>query len=155
MPKRRIRRIVEQAGVSCLIFLDSESEAYITSSAIVRKTLMLAFALNAPIELEVFDRSHLIKRIDPFEVSQQPPQEEGRISRLATQLTPQGNILELFVIKSSNEKAFRVLDEALQDLCLSSVINRASFKFSEVDGEILAAELEDPAYEIVSSDAKV
>jgi hypothetical protein len=140
MPKG-INRIVEQAGVSCLIFLEPEPEAYVTSSAVVRKTLMLAFALNASVDLDVFDRSHLIKRIDPFQVSKKP--EEGRISRLATQLTPQGNILELFVIKDSTEQAFRVLDEALQDLCLSAVINRASFKFTEVNKEIVAAELDD------------
>lgn len=141
MLRGKITKLTTNVGGGTLVLLDSPNLSAIAISVTVEAALLTAFATGAKVELDTFDNSNIIKRINAFDVNRQA--RPNQISRLATQMNSGLNILEVFIIQSNaiEEKVFKASDFSIQQICHSAALTKEIFNFSESDGEIVSASL--------------
>lgn len=106
----------------------------VSSSDTIHMALATALQVDAPLEVETFDQTNVIRRVNAFELRRQP--RPGTISRLATQRNPDTgtHVLEVFVLVSSTEEIqVRTHDAAIQRLCHVAALSGERFVFEEKD----------------------
>ena len=105
-----------------------------SNSEIIQMALAAALRLDEPVDVETFEQSDTIKRVNAFDVAR--PARAGTISRLATQYLPLDKIhvLEVFVLQDDDsETQYRTPDPGIQRLCHHAAMTCERFVFEEND----------------------
>jgi hypothetical protein len=144
----RISELTAASGDGLQVRLEPSLATYTTTSDAVQMVLTSALAVNAKIELELFDGGDVIKRIPAFELFADPVRRPGTIQRLATQRNPDTGInwLEVFVADDKGrDVAYTVHDPPVQRLCHVVALSKRRLVFTEVDKEIMTVKAGFPA----------
>jgi len=113
---------------------------------VVQSTLLAAFSVGADLDLEVFDGTDLVRRVNAFDANSKAKKDE--VSRLATQIDLNAGIslLEIFVVQANNtEKTFTVRQQVLQRICLTAALTKVALQLKLQDMEVIGALLPPPA----------
>jgi len=75
---------IESNQSGFVIHMTSSSTRLIATDEVVQWTLLVAFSLDADLDLEVFEGTDLVRRVNAFDVNSKAKTDE--ISRIATQI---------------------------------------------------------------------
>lgn len=137
---------IESNQSGFVIHMRSSSTRLIATDEVVQWTLLAAFSLDANLDLEVFEGTDLVRRVNAFDVNSKAKTDE--ISRIATQidLNAGASLLEIFVAQANNsEKTFTVRQHVLQRICLTAALAKVALQLKLEDMEVIGALLPPPA----------
>jgi hypothetical protein len=137
---------IESNQSGFLIHIRSNSTRLIATDEVVQAALLAAFSVNADLELDVFEGTNLVKRVNPFILNKAA--RKNQVSRVATQIDmgAGASFLEIFVIQDDNtETTFTVRQQVLQRICLTAALAKVGVQLKLQGTEVTGALLPPPA----------
>lgn len=112
---------------------------------VVQETLLVAFSVDADLDLDLFTNTNLVQRVNPFFINKSAKRDE--VSRVGTQIDMGSgtSLLEIFVVQADNsEKAFTVRQQVLQRLCLTAALAKVALQLKLQDTEVIGVSVPPP-----------